>query len=196
MKLIETRIDEIVEKHSLLNHPFYQAWEMGTLSGSALRTYAWQYSNFIGKISEGWRACGNEEIAKEEEEHLDLWLDFAKSLGEKTEGPVIEEVSALVEGCDRSNSSLATALGALYAFERQQPQTSKSKLAGLRSNYAALNADEVYFEVHENDDEEPAMLLAMIEKLSPADQEAALGSCEEVCELLWDALSGIQRATA
>ena len=40
------RIDEIIEKRSLLKHPLYEAWSMGTLPVRSLRTYARQYYHF------------------------------------------------------------------------------------------------------------------------------------------------------
>ena len=48
------------------------------------------------------------------------------------------------------------ALGALYAFEHQQPATAKSKLAGLRKHYNLAPSAEVYFDIHQDDEDEPA----------------------------------------
>lgn len=188
-------IDNVVEEFNLLNHPFYQAWSAGTLPADALTTYAWEYKKFIGKVAEGWEACGDSKIAKVERYHYDLWLEFAASLGESDSSVDVAEVNDLVSACDSSFTSYATALGALYAFEVQQPWTSRSKLEGLRTHYASLKADEVYFELHENDFDEPAMLREKMEALTEEDQAKAIAACGLVSEKLWGALTGIMHAS-
>jgi pyrroloquinoline quinone (PQQ) biosynthesis protein C len=82
-------------------------------------------------------------------------------------------------------------LGCLYAFEAQQPHTTASKKTGLAQHYSALNADETYFEIHMNDEEEPQLLLQKIEMLSPDEKLKAVVACKKTCEALWNALSGI-----
>ena len=188
------RIEGALEKHNLLNHPFYQAWDAGELSRDALALYAREYSRFIAKVADGWEACGDSDIAAEEREHHDLWMKFYDSLGTSESNKRVKEVDNLTTSCDAFFGSYAGALGALYAFEAQQPHTSKSKLQGLRTHYKAFNADETYFVVHENDFEEPGMLLGMMDNLPEHEQEHAAFACERTCALLWDALSGIQTA--
>ena len=46
MNDLATRIDEMIEEKSLLKHPFYQAWTMGSLPVESLRDYASQYYHF------------------------------------------------------------------------------------------------------------------------------------------------------
>ncbi len=188
-------IDVAVEKFNLLNHPFYQAWSAGTLPASALEVYAWEYRKFIGKVAEGWEACGDSEIAREERHHYDLWIQFAKSLSSTDANTDVKEVNDLVSACESSFESYPTALGALYAFEVQQPLTSKSKLDGLKKHYSNLGADEVYFDVHVDDFDEPALLKEKMEALSESDQSKAVEACNVVCEKLWDALTGIMHAS-
>ena len=191
MSQIELRLQEILDKWNLLEHPFYRAWTMGTLPDNKLKSYSSEYASFIGMVAKGWEACGNEEIAEEEREHHDLWKVFAKSLGHSEVSTSISEVSDLVTSCEKNYTNRVSALGALYAFEAQQPKTSKSKLEGLRTHYQHLNADETYFEIHENDLEEPAMLLKDMEGLSTMDQNIAVAACAEVAENIYGALTGI-----
>ena len=194
MTNLEQRLDEVIAKWSLLEHPFYRAWTMGTLPTGHLKLYASEYASFIGMVAKGWEACGNSEIAEEEVEHYDLWKDFAKSLGHSDVVTNVSEVKELVSSCERNYMNVNSALGALYAFEKQQPATAKSKLEGLRAHYQSLNADETYFIVHENDIEEPALLMDYMNKLNEKDQEVALAACEEICEKVYDALTGIMNA--
>jgi pyrroloquinoline-quinone synthase len=89
----------------------------------------------------------------------------------------------------------AAALGALYAFEAQQPGTASSKLQGLRDHYSHWHADETYFNIHQSDFEEPALLEEKINFLSPEETLVATEACKETCQLLWNALSGIMDHT-
>ena len=70
-------LDSLIDARCLLKHPFYQAWNMGTLTTENLGLYAVQYGEFIDRIAVGWQAAGDEAIAEEEREHARLWSDFA-----------------------------------------------------------------------------------------------------------------------
>ena len=84
------RCDEIIATHSLLQHPFYQAWNDGTLPVAALTDYAREYGAFIDTISHGWSVVGEPTIAKIEEDHADLWdSSFAAGLGTSVTSPQI-----------------------------------------------------------------------------------------------------------
>ncbi len=192
METIIDRLDSSIADRNLLNHPFYQAWNDGTLPTDSLTLYAWEYRRFIGKIADGWDACGFNDIAEVERSHYDMWVDFARSLQSEAVTTEISEVTALVQTCDQANSSEAAALGALYAFECQQPYTASSKLAGLRKHYSSLEADETYFKVHVDDFDEPALIRQRILALSEGEQEIALEACRNTATALWDALTGIQ----
>ncbi len=191
MKDIIQQLDASIKEYELLNHPFYQAWNDGTLPAQSLELYAWEYRRFIGKIAEGWDACGFPQIAEVERSHYDMWVDFAKSIRPEAISTEVGEISTLVSVCDDANHSEAAALGSLYAFECQQPYTATSKLKGLRDHYKSLGADETYFEVHVDDFDEPAMLRERIEALPEAGQAVALEACRSTSKALWDALTGI-----
>jgi pyrroloquinoline-quinone synthase len=196
MYTLETRLNEIIQKWSVLNHPFYTAWSEGTLPTEKIKTYAGAYAPFIGKISEAWAAIGDEAIAQIEMEHYHLWIDFSRSLGNDHDHSTnkIEAVSKLVDGYTRSFDVESKAIGALYAFEQQQPGTAQSKLDGLRNHYKALKADETYFDIHKDDFDEPALLLDRIKALSPEAQEEVLESCNITCEKIWNALTGVMES--
>src|SRR5713226_1360078 len=40
-------LDDIIKKNSMLDHPFYQTWNMGKLTREALCEYAKQYYHFV-----------------------------------------------------------------------------------------------------------------------------------------------------
>lgn len=188
------RCDAVIAKHSLLEHPFYVAWNNGTLPVAALSDYAREYGAFIGTIAEGWDAVGSATIAGIENEHAQVWdRTFAAGLRTSVASPRIEPVSRLVEISGELFADRVTALGGLYAFEAQQPETARSKLKGLREHYPQLpQTCGEYFELHCDDYDEPSLLAGEIDSLvGDADHERVLSACERMCRGLNDALTGI-----
>ena len=49
----------------------------------------------------------------------------------------------------------------------------------------------MYFDIHEEDYDEPALLAAEIDSLSDADRERALAACGRMSRGLYDALTGV-----
>jgi pyrroloquinoline-quinone synthase len=194
MSHVRARMEAIVAEHDLLNHPFYQAWNAGTLPTEALATYASEWGNFVAQVPNGWAAHGDEAVAAEERIHVGLWTDFARSLGTSVTPVTIPKVGILTSACDRNFSGSATSIGALYAFEAQQPKTSTSKLSGLKEHYSLGEAGEEYFRVHCDDVHEMEVLTQRAEALSPEEQERAIAACEETAKALWTALTGIHES--
>jgi pyrroloquinoline-quinone synthase len=181
-----------IAKYDLLQHPFYRAWSAGTLPEAALATYAREYGAFIAILDEGWLSLGEHESAAVERKHVELWNDFARGLGTKVAAPTTPAVRALVDEARKSFASPASAAGALYAFEAQQPATAKSKLEGLDTHYATLSSDvRPYFEAHAGESGEDVMLETKIASMSAADQTEALAACTRMSKALWDALTDI-----
>lgn len=191
---IKHRLDETIANWNLLETQFYQAWSDGTLPQEALRTYAGEYGALISLMPSGWETLADYVIAQEEREHLELWNDFAQGLGAKAGQAQIAQVRKLVETAQRLFSVPNTALGALYAFESQQPATAQSKLEGIKSFYNLPQTVEPYFEVHSHNQHESEKLLSRIELLSSDEQEEALDACKTMSVALWDALNGIYEA--
>jgi len=184
-------LDAHVSRWDLQQHPFYQAWSAGRLPVAALKTYAGDYGAFIAGIDKGWERVGNAEHAAEERVHAQLWEQFARALGTRTGAPETPAVAQLLQTAERLFASPASALGALYAFEVQQPLTSEAKLKGLRSHYPLPETAHTYFMVHAADYHEAEMIIEDMHALSEADREVAVAACGEMCEALYAALSGI-----
>lgn len=188
-----SRCDAAVAARSLLAHPFYVAWSNGTLPVAALADYARDYGAFIRRIGAGWSAAGEPGIARVEEAHARIWEGtFAAGLSTAVAEPRDGAVATLVALADDCFADPVTALGALYAFEAQQPHTARSKLDGLRAHYPELPAAcAEYFRIHCDDFDEPAQLAAAMNRLAPADQARAVDACDRMSRALYDALTGI-----
>ena len=184
------RFDAIVARHDLNEHPFYRAWRMGTLPRAALAAYAADYAPFIRAIEEGWRSLGDEEHAATEREHARLWDDFRCALGAPEADPC-EQARALESESRRAFSDPVGALGALYAFEAQQPRTARSKLDGLIEHYALPESALAYFRAHADDYGEKERLASRTTELDAAGLARAEASCEAVARAMWSALDGV-----
>ncbi|HEX5367783.1 MAG TPA: CADD family putative folate metabolism protein [Dehalococcoidia bacterium] len=167
-------IDAIIEERSLLKHPFYQAWNAGTLPLESLREYARQYFHFEAafptflsavhaRMQPGAvRQAVLTNLWDEEHgnnNHLAMWLRFCESLGlDETEVRASEpnaETRDLVDGfraaCSRGG--VEEGLATLYAYESQAPRVAGTKIAGLRRFYGFDDPKSYeFFSVHQDVD--------------------------------------------
>ncbi len=167
MKLLSEQIDIIVSQKSLLRHPFYQKWNEGTLSIDALRGYSKEYfqlvesiPTFVSKIasfSNGINRTQINENLREELEHIPLWKDFANSLGvtteELTQYSGLPKTRLAIEHFSNPISSLNTGAAVMYAFEKEIPTISQTKIDGLIKFYRFEPDKSIeYFRRHITDD--------------------------------------------
>lgn len=212
MNFCENLNNELEELH-LLKHPFYKAWNDGTLSIDTLKTYANEYyhhvSAFPRYISQIHTLCSDinsrqillENLIDEEkgtENHPELWIRFVEGLGlerdKMNSSPEIESTKKLVDGFfDLVKEDYATGLGALYAYERQTPKIAESKIDGLQKHYG-INDDRTlqFFSVHMKADEwHTEELTGIISRLSTEDQKKVAKGANEGAKLLWSFLDGM-----
>jgi len=213
-------IDAAIAERSMLAHPFYQAWEMGSLTREALAAYAKQYFHHVEAFPRAVSAVHSncpdargrrllaENLAEEEgvgegkDDHATLWLNFAAGLGaDEDEVRAIKlnaETRNLIETFRRlSRQSYASGLGALYAYESQLPAIAKTKIKGLVERYDITAPSALkFFEVHEYADVEHADVCRELLDDLPADQraEAHAAACD-LAEALRTFLTGMQRET-
>jgi pyrroloquinoline-quinone synthase len=146
--LLIERIDYEIEKHSLLKHVFYQMWSEGKLTIDHLQGYSKEYfqlvkvvpsfvENIFNVIADPSlkRAVG--QNLKEESEHIEPWIMFSTAIGVqrsdlasyKGENETNMAVSTLSQLTERS---LEEAVAAMYAYEKELPKISRSKIDGLK----------------------------------------------------------------
>lgn len=169
-KIIGT-LDAIIAQRSLLKHPFYQSWSVGTLPLPTLREYAKQYFHFEAAFPTFLSALHSrcapgalrqailDNLYDEEhgtENHLALWLRFCEAL-DLTEPEVrcstpFAETRQLVEGFREAcrKRSVAEGLAMLYAYESQAPQIAREKIVGLKLYYGIEEPSVLsFFAVHQ-----------------------------------------------
>lgn len=216
---ILAKLDQLVASHSILQHPFYQAWSAGQLRVEDLAVYSWVYYPHVEAFPaylETAKAKTSDpsvlQILQEnyDEEigvgytysHPELWLHFAKGLGvdrQEVLGALpIPEVQRGVETfrslCSQSGVS---ALAALYAYESQQPEVACQKIKGLRQFYQIHDAQTLaYFEVHKDADvrhraEEREALHRCLEQGASPDE--IFQAAQAALDAHWGFLDGVCR---
>ncbi|GIU71640.1 MAG: hypothetical protein KatS3mg003_1119 [Candidatus Nitrosocaldaceae archaeon] len=153
------RIDEEIEKYSLLKHPFYQMWTEGKLTLEHLQGYAKEYMHLVNKVPEMVsnvaRYYNDEEILEnleEEKQHIALWRRFAKGIGVNAEELDRYDISNKVRDAVDTMLRLSNSkygIASMYAYEAQLPEISKTKLEGLMKLYNIRDDDTLeYQRVH------------------------------------------------
>jgi pyrroloquinoline-quinone synthase len=214
--LIE-RIDKLIDSKHLLTHPFYTKWTEGTLPKEALQEYARQYYAFESAFprllsamhtrteSAAVRQQLLDNLWDEEhgaENHAELWLRFAEGVGVDREdvrsAPHNEATQALVEMYRQvcSAAPVADGVAALYAYERQVPQVSGSKIEGLKKHFGVDDPRAIeFFVLHgeldlEHSQAEREMLRSLI---ADADPEPIERATSRALDAWWDFLSAVDQ---
>ena len=160
---LSKRIDEMIEERSLLKHPFYQTWSDGKLTKEALAGYSKEYFQLVKAVPEFMAPIIEKapssvvselvENQQEESDHIKPWIAFAGELG------VSEEELISYNGTDKTRKAVSdlTALmdtfeggaTAMYAFEKEIPKISQTKLDGLAEFYGMTSHEATeYFKLH------------------------------------------------
>lgn len=211
-------LNNLLEELHLLKHTFYQSWNEGTLTLDTLKIYAKEYYHHVAAfpryISQIHSFCPDisdrqvllENLIDEEKgenNHPELWLRFAEGLGvsrkEVKQLPELSTTKELVEGYfELVKTDYATGLGALYAYERQTPEVSKSKINGLKKHYSVCDEKTLeFFSIHQTADEwHTEELIGLIDRLSKSEQEKVAHGAMKGARLLWSFLDGMAECHA
>jgi len=183
------RIDQEIEKRSLLKHPFYQIWSEGQLNLEALQGYAKEYFYLVKAVPsmvERLAVQGNnDEILtnlQEEREHIEPWVKFAGALGVSTEE--LERYEVAQKTLDSVNrlldltSIFDEGVAAMYAYEAEIPRISRTKLDGLAKYYKIRSNDATeYQRIHSTIDvKHAAVWRNILEKLPASRHEDAFNA--------------------
>jgi pyrroloquinoline-quinone synthase len=193
------RIDLEIERRSLLKHKFYRLWSEGKLDLVDLKGYSSEYFQLVKAVplmvDNVLSYCSKDmhlrsaiqENCREETEHIELWAKFAAGLGIKSDQLVDyvsseatnNAVSVLIE---LTKLSLGKGAAAMYAYEKQLPEISRSKIDGLKNFYGIANNTEAteYFDVHEKVDiKHAAVWKSILDKASDNSSESLLQAATE-----------------
>jgi pyrroloquinoline-quinone synthase len=213
------RLDNAIGEHAVYTHPFYQAWSKGTLVLADIQEYAKQYYHFekaFPTFVSGVHSNTEDPETRHqlllnlieeehgENNHPELWLRFAESLGlDREEVRNVELTQATIEllatfrKLTRDGNTLE-GLAALYAYESQIPENSRAKIDGLIRHYGITSDDGLsFFRVHEEADEihsraEREHLAGLIR--TEQDEAQAIRSAGIAAKAIYNMLTGIEEA--
>ncbi len=178
------RIDEMIDNRSLLKHPFYQMWSDGKLTQDSLAGYSKEYFQLVKAvpffmkpiIEKAPDSVISELIANQQEEsdHVKLWIDFAGELGVSEDELIsytgLTKTRNAVSDLNELMNTYEGGACAMYAFEKEIPKISQTKLDGLAEFYK-MTSDEAteYFKLHTEADIRHTMSWRNILKKSSTD---------------------------
>ena len=210
MNLIQ-KIDQIIEERSLLKHPFYEMWSDGKLTQESLAGYSKEYFQLVKAVPEFMTPIIEKapnsviteltENQQEESDHIKPWISFAGELGISNDELIsysgLDKTKKAVSDLSELMTTFDGGACAMYAFEKEIPKISQTKLDGLSEFYQITsdNATE-YFKLHteadvrhaaswrnilEKSNADTSNLIEIAEK-SVSAQNLLLDSCyEEYC---------------
>ncbi len=195
------RIEAARGRWNVLEHPFYQRWRAGELTGEELARYSGQYRHAVEAVASisatiAESSPESPELrshAVEEAAHVELWDGFVEAAGGDAEAAPTPETRECAEtwAADRG---LVANLAGLYAIESGQPEISRTKREGLVDRYGFQEGPgTTYFSVHETRDvEHAAEARALVEEL--ATEKAAdrlVAEADAVFRANWRLLDGV-----
>jgi len=157
--------DDVIAAKSVLHHPFYVRWSKGELTLEDLKIYAKEYFHLVSRIPgvvervrdravDRTLRARIEQNVVEEQEHVELWKRFAKSVG-VTEAELeayepTETVKSAVNRLEKlAEGTLDEGMAAVYALERELPAIAQTKKEGLSKWYGLTSEDaHIYFDEH------------------------------------------------
>ena len=156
-------IDKLIEEYSLLKHPFYQMWSDGKLTLESLAGYSKEYFQLVKSvplfmtpiISQAPNHLVDELVANQNEEldHVVPWISFATHLGisedELESYAGTSETRQAIYDMSMLMQTFESGAVAMYAFEKEIPKISQTKLDGLSTFYNITDKEATrYFELH------------------------------------------------
>lgn len=211
-------VERRIRERSLLLHPFYKAWQAGKLSMGDLRRYAVMYYPHVAHFPRYVSAVHSrtedayvrqmllENLIEEEhgpENHPELWLRFAESLGVARREVLAAPPGPETKECVDTFVTLTAGpdpiegLAALYAYESQIPDVSATKIQGLGEFYGIRDPrGTAFFRAHQEADvwhsQQERQALQKLARTQEARARAAR-SVERSCEAVWKLLDGVVR---
>ena len=160
---IVKKIDEMIEERSLLKHPFYQTWSDGKLTQEALAGYSKEYFQLVKAVPSFMSPIISQapenvigeliENQQEESDHIKPWIAFAGELGipedELTSYTGLAKTRKAVSDLHELMTTFEGGSAAMYAFEKEIPKISQTKLDGLAEFYGMTTHEATeYFKLH------------------------------------------------
>ncbi len=211
MPTLEARIRTVLDKKSMLKHPFFQAWTRGTLEPEYIQEHARQFYHFESAFPRFLSAIHTRTESPRirqllldnlwdeehgERNHPALWLEFAEAVGVpaaevKASKPNAETAALIDHFYDQAgNAPISEALATLFAFEGQVPDIAWQVIKGLTEHYGFRPNQFEFYSVHlVADIAHAGAEIAAIEE-SCEDEQAVAAAADRACDRLLAFLDG------
>lgn len=211
MPTLEARIRAVLDKKSMLKHPFYQAWTQGTLDKERIQEHARQFYHFEAAFPRFLSAIHTRTESPTirqllldnlwdeehgERNHPALWLEFAEAVGVPAEEVKASkpnaETTALIEHFrdQAANAPISEALATLFAFEGQVPDIAWQTIKGLTEHYGFRPNQFEFYSVHLVADIAHAGAEISAIQESCEDEQAVTAAADRACDRLLAFLDG------
>ncbi len=205
------QLSEVIEKKSILNHPFYKCWQAGKLEKSELQEYMKQYYHFenaFPRFMSGIHTnCENAEMRKvmlkdligeegEATNHVDQLITFSRALGlskdevinSKANQNTADAIKTFLELAQDKN--IKKGLAALATYKEQIRKVAETKEHGLKEYYG-IQSDYAlqFFRTHAK--KNVAWHELLDEMISEKEYPVALGAVNSLCDAWWHYLDGV-----
>lgn len=205
------KVSEIIAEKSILNHPFYQAWQKGVLKKEELQDYMVQYYHLESAFPRFQSAvhtnCADSEMRKvmlkdlvgeegPETNHVDQLITFSAALGvskEKLESSTanantlaaIDTILGLTQ-----DKNINKGLAALATYKEQIRGVAVTKESGLQSFYGITSPEALqFFRTHAK--KNTAWHELLDQNVSEAEYSNTLESVGTLCNAWWSYLDGV-----
>ena len=214
-----SRLDNLINEHDLLRHPFYVRWNQGELTELELQIYTKEYFLFVKAIptyvsaihsnckEHSLRLSILENLVEEETggdgliPHEELWVWFARGVGVNRDelyascGSVATRKLLLTYRNLCSSSNCAVGAAAMYAYESRIPEISHTKLKGLQQCYGISDEESLrFFREHMIADIEHSKTWAQLISQLATTEEIQIQieeSAAKAARSLWRMLDGV-----
>ncbi len=188
------RIDTMIEERSLLKHPFYEMWSDGKLMQESLAGYSKEYFQLVKAvpsfmtpiIEKAPDSVVSELIVNQQEEsdHVKPWINFAGELGVSEDELIpytgLTKTRKAVSDLNELMNTYEGGACAMYAFEKEIPKISQTKLDGLAEFYGMTSNEATeYFKLHTEADIRHAALWRNILEKSSTDSNNLIEIAEK-----------------
>jgi pyrroloquinoline quinone (PQQ) biosynthesis protein C len=147
----------------LLDHPYYRAWQDGSLTTADIRSYAGQYRHFEQVLPEALAAVSasleagparrlvEENLADERSRpapHVELFEQFAASVKATVEPPTAATRQLVQLYRDGAQAGPVEGLAVIAAYETQAAEIARTKAEALRDHHGLGEDGTRFWDVH------------------------------------------------
>jgi pyrroloquinoline quinone (PQQ) biosynthesis protein C len=155
----------------LLDHPYYRAWQDGSLRSADIGSYAGQYRHFEQVLPEALatvatslpagppRRLVEENLADERSRpvsHVELFEQFAASVNATVEPPTAATRQLVHLYRDGAEAGPVEGLAVIAAYETQAAEIARTKAQALRQHHGLDEDDTRFWDVHADMEESHA----------------------------------------